>query len=202
MIPVKISDHQRRKMINNVVRAWREATPEQREAGRSWYWRAHELAGDLAHGDTQMGAGVIAALSANKSWRENVKIATRAFEQGRATGHVRTQCAKADAIMDGVDPVAVLPMGRKTGHFYRCIADPANAWAVCIDRHAHDIAVGEIYGDRERGLSAGGRYNALCDVYRAAARQLGELPQVVQAGTWVSHTAKIAGTSTRTNEHK
>ncbi|MYS39656.1 hypothetical protein GT025_36590 [Streptomyces sp. SID4920] len=56
-----------------------------------------------------------------------------------------------------------------------------------IDRHAHDIAVREIYGQRDRGLGAIGRYNALADSYRLAARRIGELPSVVQAVTWVAH---------------
>lgn len=202
MISVKITDEQRQTMINNVVATYRAATPEQLTAGRSWYWQAHELAGEIGHGDTVTGAGVLAALSANKSWSENGRLARVACRTGRPVGHVRDALAKAAKIIAGTDPSDVLPMERKTGHFYRCIVNPTDATAVCVDRHAHDVAVGEVYGDRERGLGAKGRYEALADVYRAAGAILGVLPQEVQAVTWVVHTQRIAGTSTRTTEHQ
>ncbi|MYT71194.1 hypothetical protein GTY60_16115 [Streptomyces sp. SID8367] len=56
-----------------------------------------------------------------------------------------------------------------------------------IDRHAHDIAVQEIYGQRDRGLSTQSRYDVLADCYRAAAQEIGELPSIIQAVTWVAH---------------
>ncbi|AXK37692.1 hypothetical protein DVA86_27315 [Streptomyces armeniacus] len=76
------------------------------------------------------------------------------------------------------------------------MADPGDTDAVVIDRHAHDIAVGDIYGRRDRGLS-GQRYELLAAAYREAAQRLGELPSTVQAVTWVVHTDRIAGTGTR-----
>ncbi|QZZ32504.1 hypothetical protein A7X85_03920 [Streptomyces sp. ST1015] len=66
-----------------------------------------------------------------------------------------------------------------------------------IDRHAHDVAVGELYGRRDRGLGAVRRYAMLAHCYREAALRLGELPSTVQAVTWVVHTERIAGTGTR-----
>ncbi|PRH79427.1 hypothetical protein C6N75_09895 [Streptomyces solincola] len=66
-----------------------------------------------------------------------------------------------------------------------------------MDRHAHDIAVGETYGSRDRGLSAKTRYAVVAHAYREAAMRLGELPSTVQAVTWVVRTEGIAGTATR-----
>ncbi|ASY36971.1 hypothetical protein CAC01_30485 (plasmid) [Streptomyces sp. CLI2509] len=71
---------------------------------------------------------------------------------------------KADCIMSGTHPSEVLPMHLKTGAFFLCIADPDHPDSVVIDRHAHDIAAGEVYGQRDRGLGAIGRYNALAGV--------------------------------------
>ncbi|WP_425584493.1 DUF7178 family protein [Streptomyces levis] len=48
-------------------------------------------------------------------------------------------------------------------------------------------SVCEIYGQRDRGLGAVGRYNLLADCYRAAAQEIGEVPSKVQAVTWVAH---------------
>jgi hypothetical protein len=85
----------------------------------------------------------------------------------------------------------------KTGNFYRCILDPDDQEAVCIDRHAHDVAVGRPYGDENRGLSAKGRYAVLSLAYRNAAAKLGITPSELQATTWVVWTEHLAGTNRR-----
>jgi hypothetical protein len=139
----------------------------------------------ISNGDIVQGAGVIAALSANKSWTENLKIAKEAFRSGKPAKHVRDAIVKATRILQGENPENVLPMNAKTGNFYLCILDPQHPTAVCVDRHAHDVAVGETYGNADRGLSAKGRYNLIADAYREAARRLGTNPATVQAVTWV-----------------
>jgi hypothetical protein len=197
MIPVTASEETREEFVRNIITTWHSATPEQEQRGRLWYLTAHDLAAALTGGDARTGAGVIAALSAHKTWEENVRLARQACHTGLSNGHFTDALSKAATIMAGADPEDVLPMERKTGHFFRCIADPSDAEAVVIDRHAHDVAVGEIYGNRERGLSSAARYGLLAGCYREAARRLGELPSTVQAVTWVVHTARIAGTSTR-----
>ena len=197
MIPTKVDDTTREGYVQNIMRAWYSATPDQVARGRRWYATAHDLATMLADGETRKGAGVIAALSANKRWSLNCTLAERAFKIGRPSGHTRDALRKAERIMCGEDPTDVLPMGSKTGHFFRCIADPSDPDAVVIDRHAHDVAVGETYGNRDRGLSVPSRYALLAHCYREAAQRLGELPSTVQAVTWVVQTERQAGTATR-----
>ncbi|WP_333734974.1 DUF7178 family protein [Streptomyces sp. IBSBF 3010] len=187
MIPVKSTEEQRASYTQAIVKKWNSATQDQVRRGRMWYPTAHEFAEQIAAGNTVKGAGVLAALSANKSWGENCRLARKAFIEGKASGHVSDAISKANRIMSGTDPAEVLPMHIKTGSFYVCIAEPGNTETVVIDRHAHDVAVGEIYGQRERGLGALGRYNTLADCYRHAAHQIGESPSVVQAVTWVAH---------------
>lgn len=201
MIPANPSPTTRRRYRDNIIAAYNAATEDQKAKGKQWYPVAHDLATMIADGDTRKGAGVIAALSANKSWSENTKIATRAFGSGKATGHVRDALTKATRIMNGADPADVLPMGAKTGNFYRCILDPSDPVPVCVDRHAHDVAVGRVFGDDDRGLSAKGRYNALADAYRAAAQILGIVPSELQAVTWVAQVESLHGTATRGNNH-
>jgi hypothetical protein len=196
MIPTKPSDSTRRRYIANIVKVYNSATPEQRRAGAEWYRRAHELADFLSEGDVVRGAGVIAALSANKAWDMNQRLAHDAFN-GKVHGHTRDNLAKVAKIMAGADPETVLPMSAKTGNFYRCIVDPDDQEAVCIDRHAHDIAVGRPYGDADRGLSAKGRYAVLSLAYRNAAAKLGVSPSVLQATTWVVWTESLAGVKRR-----
>ncbi|MFI6495973.1 hypothetical protein [Nonomuraea typhae] len=186
LIDIKSDDETRQIYVKNIIAVYESTTADQLARGRAWYQTAHDLALMISGGNIQAGAGVIAALSANKRWADNVKLATRAFVAGKATGHVGDALRKATRIMAGESPENVLPMDSKTGHFYRCIVNPTDSDAICLDRHAHDIAVGTRYGDHERGLSSKGRYALLASIYREAATRLGELPQVVQAVTWVA----------------
>jgi hypothetical protein len=197
MISTKPSDSTRRRYIRNIIKVWEQASDDQRARGAAWYRTAHQLADFLSEGDVKTGAGVIAALSANKSWDLNQKMARKALREGVLSGHTAANLAKAAKIMSGVDPSEVLPMDAKTGNFYRCILDPDDQEAVCIDRHAHDIAVGRLYGDTDRGLSAKGRYAVLSLAYRNAAAKLGVSPSVLQATTWVVWTEHHAGVNRR-----
>jgi hypothetical protein len=186
MIPTQADDATLVFYVGNITAQWKRATADQEARGRNWYPTAHQLADMMSEGNVKAGAGVIAALSAQKNWLSNIKLAQAAFEtEGDVRGHTRDACSKAERIMLGEDPLDVLPEGMKTWHFYRCILDPTDPDAVVVDRHAHDVAVGEIYGSQPRGLDAPRRYATLAHAYREAARQLGEIPSVVQAVTWV-----------------
>lgn len=197
MIPIKADDEAREYYVRNIMSVWYLATDEQVAEGRKWYGQAHETATMLADGDVKVGAGLLAALSPQTAWWLNVELACDAYDTGTARRHTRDSCSKANRIMAGIDPESVLPMQRKTGQFYRCILDPTDPVAVCIDRHAYDIAVGIPLGDWSRGLSAHGRYALLAHCYWEAAQQLGEIPSTVQAVTWVTWRDNIAGIGTR-----
>ena len=197
MIPIKSDDEAREYYVRNIMTVWYIATEDELAEGRAWYSTAHQTAMMLADGDVKTGAGLLAALSPQTAWWLNVELACEAFDSGTARRHTSDSCSKANKILAGIDPADVLPMQRKTGHFYRCILDPSDPVAVCIDRHAYDIAVGVPLGDWPRGLSARGRYALLAQCYWEAAQRLGELPSTVQAVTWVTWRNSIAGVGTR-----
>lgn len=197
MIPINADAEAREYYVWNICSVWSLATERQMDEGRRWYRTAHETASMLADGDVRMGAGLLAALSPQTAWWLNVELACEAFDSGNARRHTRDSCSKANRILAGIDPESVLPMQRKTGHFYRCILDPEDPVAVCVDRHAHDVAVGVPYGDWPRGLSAHGRYALIAQCYWEAAQRLGELPSVVQAACWVTWRDSLAGVGTR-----
>lgn len=191
MIPIGTERDAMDWYVSNVVSVWSLATSKQAEEGRGWYARAHETAAMLADGDVRVGAGVLAALSPQTSWWQNVELAADALETGRASRHTGDSCSKANRIMAGEDPVAVLPMQRKTGHFFRSILNPSDPTAICVDRHAHDAAVGVPYGSWTRGLDARGRYALISHAYWEAAQQLGQLPSTVQAVVWVAWRERL-----------
>jgi hypothetical protein len=180
-LPSKPSPEQSERYVSNIVEMYGLATPEQITAGLDWYPAAHRIAEEF--GDTRRGAGIIAALSANKGWSDNVRLARLAFA-GEFRGHFADALDKCRAIHAGQDPSAVLPLALKTGQFFLCIADPADPEAVVVDRHAHDVAAGMKYGNADRGLDAAGRYGSIADAYRIAAKSLGMAPSELQAITW------------------
>jgi hypothetical protein len=161
------------------------ATPDQWARGLTWYETAHQVAQTLA-GDAGVtaAAGCIAALSAQKSWPRNVKLATDALA-GAPNGHTADTLAKVRRILAGESPETVLPMDIKTWHFFRCIADPADPDAVVIDRHIHDLIAGERYGQRNRGLTNRTRYAMLVGVVHDIARLYHILASQAQAIGWL-----------------
>lgn len=197
MIPIQADHEAREYYVRNILSVWSTASADEFEEGAHWYERAHWTARMLADGDIRTGAGLLAALSPQTPWWLNVELACEAYEAGTASRHTGDSCSKANRILAGEDPASVLPMQRKTGHFYRCILDPDDRVSVCIDRHAYDIAVGIPLGDWNRGLSAHGRYALLAQCYWEVAQRVWQIPSVVQAVTWVVWRNTLAGVGTR-----
>ncbi len=187
MIPLNPTQKQRDTYVGNIVAAYEVATLAQRARGASWYHNAWSLCQFLDETNPRRAAGVLAALSANKRWSVNQDLALKAFA-GDVEGHTSDTLAKVRRILAGENPEQVLPVGRKTWWFFINISEPDNHYAVTVDRHAHDIAVGESYGDRNRGLNSHARYRVIANAYIAASVQLGKLPSTIQATTWVART--------------
>jgi hypothetical protein len=205
----------------NVTRAFWAATAEDRVTARSWYLKAAALAEMLADeyeprddyedgGETwqpgayERAAAVIAVLSPRLSWPKNVELtqlAYRRFYGGEWRNAdmaaadwpgLKSNAVKAWRILQGEDPDEVVK-GPKVRAFWHTIANPYNAEAVVIDRHAFDVAVGRVMDDRTRGAVLGrkGAYDAFATVYRRAAKSISAradgmpwTPAEVQAVTW------------------
>lgn len=178
--------------VENILAVWEDATDAHHESGMRWYDFAHDFALDISGGDITRGAGVLAALSPNKAWDVNMRLAQRAFVDGVASGTLGNAVGKANAILAGSDPLDVLGNGLKTRNFYLNIARPSCPEAVTIDRHAYDIALGERNAENKRVSLTPGRYAAFCDAYRVAAARLGILPLQLQAVTWEAWRARWA----------
>lgn len=196
MIPTKADNATHERYVSNIMQAYGATSPQDRERGLNWYPLAHDIADVIGQGDARKGAGVLAALSPQKRWDTNVALATDA-SNGNCHGQVKDAIRKTERILLGEDPAEVLPVDSKTWNFYRNILDPTDPDPVTIDRHAHDIAVGETYGNAPRGLNNATRYATLAHAYREAARRLDVVPSVLQATVWTAYRRNISGTSTR-----
>jgi len=181
LLPTRPTVDESAVYVERIIEMYAMATEEQIEAGVGWYPAAHLIAEEF--GDARRGAGILAALSANKGWSDNVRLARQAF-RGELGGHFADALAKCRAILDGQDPAEVLPMSIKTGQFFLCIADPADPEAVVIDRHAHDIVAGMKFGHQHRGLGNISRYTSIADAHRQAAKRLGMVASQLQAIVW------------------
>lgn len=173
-----------------ILDVYRQATLQELQDGLDWYRDAHAIAVALDPERPHAAAGVLAALSPMQSWGRNVNLAARAYADGRASGGLFRNCAKADQIMAGAEPLDVLG-GDKVCNFYKAIANPADGSAVVIDRHAFDIAVGRITNDKSRAaLSRKGVYDAFARAYVRAAKTISAetgldmSPSALQAVTW------------------
>lgn len=107
-----------------------------------WYKDAHNFASLLAtkHGlQVFQVAGVIAALSPQKSWPENKKI-TQAFLRGVRNSHTAAQLYKAELCLQAENENEIFGIltktGLKTSYFYNNILYPTIDSGVTIDRHA------------------------------------------------------------------
>lgn len=166
----------------NLHDAWNATTSVQRLRGAMWYPAANDFAHVIGRGDIVRGAGVLAATSPNKSWNDNRRIAVNIFD-GVYGGQVGNALDKARRIMEGWNPEDVLPMGKKTGHFYMNILNPSDCGWVTLDRHAIRCATGEWDNGEPRITQA--QYAPFATAFKNVAFSVGVLPSVFQAGLWI-----------------
>lgn len=169
-------------MIANILATWERATEAQREMGAQWYTDAQVIAATLAaQSDHSLDtvAAVIAHLSPQARWAQNVAGATSLLLTGRAPGMMRTSVAHALDALDATDPLATLH-GPKTRAFAANILGDAEA--VTVDVWAMRVATGS--ADRKI-LDRKGGYDAVANAYRRAAHKVGVTPATMQATTWI-----------------
>lgn len=123
VLPTKADDELMGTYVKRVVTVVQGATEDQVERGESWYPMARSLAEYIGDGNVELGAGLLAVFSANKSWGQN-KILAADAANGNVHGHVGVVLEKARRILEGTDPMIVLDGQPKTSAFYRTILDP------------------------------------------------------------------------------
>jgi hypothetical protein len=188
----RISDMSRR-----ILRVYRSATPAQIENGLNWYPAARDIAGDIAHDariPLETAAGILAALSPQTSWGQNVDWARELAAGSPISRGLPMSQARGMAILaQDREPLEILG-GIKVRAFYACIVTAGATDAVCVDRHAYDIATGL----RGSHVSLSTKRSEHCArAYQCAAARLrstGESPGItaaqLQAVTWVTWRAR------------
>lgn len=165
----------------------RAATARQWQEGTRWYPRARYLAETILPFNPDLtakhGAGIIAALSPQANWDENVRQAT-ALCAGETIHNTDDRLGKAYEILGGSDPADVL-RGPKESAFYASIADPIESRQACIDRHMVRAALA-VDSDREIRLWIGraGVYDGIADCIARVADRAGIPVAACQAIIW------------------
>lgn len=169
-----------------ILAIYEAATEQERSDGLAWYSEASNIAGIVSSGlglSLESGAGIVAALSPQCSWDENIARAL-AFAEGDNPGGMGDGLAKARRIAEGEHPLSVLG-GRKVRSFCHNIAGRLDH--VTVDRHAVAIVYGRPLDDRElKILERIGPYSAIAGSYRSVARSLSIEPADLQAITWLA----------------
>jgi hypothetical protein len=176
-----------RRMVANLRRLYRNATPDELTAGRSWYPRA--VAGCVAWSQEfgiapHVVANVIAAISPQCEWNENLRTALDVLKGNPTTGRAlrRNVGIARRVLQDAADSLdAYFKSGPKVKNFAANLAGDRSR--VTIDTHAAQAA----YNDPlfKRALDRAGRYSALTAAYRAAAVADGVDACDYQAVVWL-----------------
>jgi len=189
-------------MIDNIIKIYKLATPEEKRDGIVWYANAYSdcnrIALDLSV-PVHIVTGVVAALSPNNKWNRNVTNAReliQAFVNGDDMDSVKvstyhTMKKKAWSILEDMpnhEGVIVLLNGRKIVSFYRNIMGDDTC---TVDGHAKNIYYGERHGLTDDRTNVGKKeYKTISDAYVKAGKRVrvnGRSLKAfeIQAITWV-----------------
>jgi hypothetical protein len=188
------------KEVRNILKVYRQATPQEHKAGLAWYAkaRADAVAISITHDiPLRVVVGVIAALSPNNKWERNVKDADMmiaAFLAGEPVEACKP-CTytkmrdKAWAILAAIpecdDDIVSILNGQKIVSFFCNIMGQDKT--VTIDGHAYNIAMGKRVSltDSETSMSKS-VYKGMQEAYGRAAKRAGLKVYELQAITWVA----------------
>jgi hypothetical protein len=188
------------KEVRNILKIYRQATPQDHEAGLAWYAKARDAAVSLSiqHDvPLRVVVGVIAALSPNNKWERNVKdagVMIAAFLGGDPVEVCKPSTYtkmrdKAWSILAAVpendNEVISILNGQKIVSFFCNIMGHDSV--VTIDGHAYNIAQGKRAGltDDATNMSKG-VYKDMQEAYARAAKRVGLKVYELQAITWVA----------------
>ena len=166
-------------MTYELLGHYEAASPETLTSGRAWYDVARREARRLSreYGLTfRQVAGIVAALSPQKRWSVNLRLAETVCETGTCGEQTRTQVWKAEYIREGQSPLSVLK-GPKERSFYRAIVGDLTVPVV-------DTWMSYAAG-QPTVVGSGRRYRETAEAIVRSAQVAGEHVVDFQAIVWV-----------------
>lgn len=139
---------------DNLEEMWSAISLSSFLEGKEWYWIANSIAQDIA--DTynvpiEVICGVMASMSPQKSWEENIKLCKRYIEDPHNfKGHVRKMVGKAHIISmwwqgykDRKGFIERILNGPKIVSFFNNMLNPYDNSYITIDTHHLSICLGD-----------------------------------------------------------
>lgn len=179
----------------NIIKCYETASLSSIRDGATWYREAQDIAtvigrlgGYKNHQALFVGAGVLAALSPQVEWGDNIQWAIQLVVKGvRKQTHANHN--KALRILQGEKPTNVLG-GSKVRAFYKAIVAPEGSGEPVIDRHALAIYMGRNVTEKELYyLQSPIVMGRLQGAYKKASAKLGIHHHELQAITWLEWRA-------------
>ena len=192
-----------RGSYRNIIKCYETASLTSIRDGATWYSEAQDIAtvigrlgGFKNHQALFVGAGVLAALSPQVEWGDNIQWAIQLVVKGiRKQTHANHN--KALRILQGEKPNDVLG-GFKVRAFYKAIVAPNGSGEPVVDRHALAIYMGRNVVEKElHYLQSPIIMARLQGAYKRASNKLGIHHHELQAITWLEWRANKGLTKQR-----
>lgn len=179
--------------MSNIIHTYLSASPSEVTEGMSWYSHVNEQVSNLcamAGIPVMSGAGIVAAYSINTSWKRNWELAFDTLRGEPRTDSLGISVVFVNRILNGEHPLEVFGSSAlKIRAFSSAIAEPLSSTTAVIDRHARDVAHGQVVGANKKVRKT--EYNALSSAYSEAAELAGIHVNQMQAITWLAWRRKI-----------
>jgi len=187
----------------NIIKCYKTASLTSIQDGATWYREAQDIAvvigrlgGYKNHQALFVGAGVLAALSPQVEWGDNIQWAIQLVVKGTRK-HTWSNHNKALRIIQGEKPSDVLG-GSKVRAFYKAIVAPGGSGEPVIDRHALAIYMGRNVTEKELNyLQSPKVMGRLQWAYKKASNEMGIHHHELQAITWLEWRANKGITKQR-----
>lgn len=179
--------------VENIVRVYNEATPEEKDYWGKWYHNAKTEVQDLAAKYSlpfPVAAAAVAVLSPGNKWRVNMLAAERLLENLthperpplKVPGYPRQVERAKKIILKGE---VGLVTGPKVTVFFKSLLDPSAVEKdLVLDGHAINIWRGKKENLNSLAMPNKTQRAKMLADYQTAANQLGVPVQAVQAVTW------------------
>lgn len=182
------------EVAERLLSYYNEAGYEEISDGLLWYKDANRFVTDRSikyEVKPFRVAGVLSALSPQKSWEHNKQL-TDSFLKGSRKGHTRVQIDKAEQCLIAKKPSDIyrlLSKGQvKTSQFYLNILCPNMTFGTTIDRHAITACLYDTDNLQEIDNSiyklTKNQYHFFSNCYKQVSQQLSVKPHEAQAIIW------------------
>lgn len=192
---------------DSILATYFQSSVYDRQVGMQWYNNAYQVCltlGEKYGVNSDIVAGVIAALSPNNKWASNIidaEIMLRAWAAEISYSNVKVRTYtnnrdKAATILDCQltrEQIVTVLRGNKTIAFFLCIACNGVSDTPCIDGHAYNIWNGTVTPLKDVPSLSDKNYSMIQDAYRDAAKIISTVTgshhsaAQVQAITWVAY---------------